>query len=427
MTFARYIWFAVFMILASASNVHAVMGQMNGIPEDASRNELEAHIKARSDELEKVNEEILAVQKELLTTQTEKKTLQSELNLLRRTASQLELSVRSDEISIKKLNLEVKSLTFDIQDIESSLKTKKEAIAEIFRQIHKSSQANVLLTFLKSESFADGVLEAQSLGGLNARLAEDMGTLRILRDKLEFDIDAVSAKKAKTSLHYESLLTRKSIVQDQKGAKQSLLSETQNKESLYQKQISELEKQQLAISDELAAIENELRKRFDVSLLPSKRAGALLWPAQLIEHGGKGIITQHFGEISYLYRGRAHNGLDIGVPLGTPISAADDGVVFAVDNNDRSTWSKYQYGKYVLIKHLSGFASLYAHLSRQSVSVGQEVKRGDVIGYSGATGYSTGPHIHFGLYWGASLFLKSIPPAAGLVPVGVIINPEDYL
>ena len=147
----------------------------------------------------------------------------------------------------------------------------------------------------------------------------------------------------------------------------------------------------------------------------------------MVAQGGRGIITQHFGEVSYLYRGKPHNGLDIGVPLGTPVFAVDDGVVIAVDNNDKSRWNKYQYGKYILIRHKNDIATLYAHLSQQVVVKGAEVKRGSLIGYSGATGYATAPHLHLGAYWAPSILMQSFPPAAGLVPVGVLVNPEDYL
>jgi len=109
--------------------------------------------------------------------------------------------------------------------------------------------------------------------------------------------------------------------------------------------------------------------------------------------------------------------------------AVETGTVIAVDNNDRGTsrWLKYQYGKYVLIQHDNGLTSIYAHLSRQIVQKGERIMKGDTIGYSGDTGYSYGAHLHLTLYWTPSVSLKSIAPAAGLVPVGVTINPRDYL
>jgi len=92
-----------------------------------------------------------------------------------------------------------------------------------------------------------------------------------------------------------------------------------------------------------------------------------------------------------LHKYRPHFGVDFGAKRGTPLHAVNDGrVVYA-------GWMR-GYGKVVKINHGSGFVSLYAHQSKILVTVGQHVKRGQVIGKVGSTGRSTGPHLHFGLY-----------------------------
>jgi murein DD-endopeptidase MepM/ murein hydrolase activator NlpD len=91
-----------------------------------------------------------------------------------------------------------------------------------------------------------------------------------------------------------------------------------------------------------------------------------------------------------LKRYRAHHGIDYATPIGTPIKAAYSGKVIFVGR-------KGGYGKTVVIKHTAGYKTLYAHLSRFHVSVGQKVKTGQHIADSGNTGRSTGPHLHFGL------------------------------
>ena len=88
----------------------------------------------------------------------------------------------------------------------------------------------------------------------------------------------------------------------------------------------------------------------------------------------------------------------------------------------------YQYRKYVDIEHDNRLSTLYAHMSKQVVTGGQTVSRGDIIGYIGNTGYSFGAHLHFTVYWTPSLLLKSLPACnCGLVPVGVTINPIEYM
>jgi hypothetical protein len=92
-----------------------------------------------------------------------------------------------------------------------------------------------------------------------------------------------------------------------------------------------------------------------------------------------------------LHRYRPHLGVDFGARRGTPLLAVNAGkVIFA--------GRKGGYGKVVKIKHRGGYVSLYAHQSRIRVKKGQQVKKGQVIGYVGSTGRSTGPHLHFGLY-----------------------------
>lgn len=92
-----------------------------------------------------------------------------------------------------------------------------------------------------------------------------------------------------------------------------------------------------------------------------------------------------------LHRYKAHLGVDFGARRGTPILAAADGKVIF------SGWMG-GYGNVIKIKHSDGYVTLYAHQSRRKAKVGQRVKKGQVIGFVGSTGRSTGPHLHFGLY-----------------------------
>jgi murein DD-endopeptidase MepM/ murein hydrolase activator NlpD len=86
-----------------------------------------------------------------------------------------------------------------------------------------------------------------------------------------------------------------------------------------------------------------------------------------------------------------YNGVDLGAPVGTPVLAAAKGEVII----SRSGGWNGGYGTYIVIKHENGTQTLYAHNSSNTVSVGDEVEQGDVIGYVGQTGKATGPHLHF--------------------------------
>ncbi|MGX7897051.1 M23 family metallopeptidase [Tsuneonella sp. HG222] len=101
-------------------------------------------------------------------------------------------------------------------------------------------------------------------------------------------------------------------------------------------------------------------------------------------------ITSGFGTRRHPILGtlRSHSGIDLAAPTGTPIRATADGVVSVAN------W-KGGYGLFVGLKHAGGLESNYGHMSRLNVSAGQKVTRGQVIGYVGSTGMSTGPHVHY--------------------------------
>lgn len=108
-----------------------------------------------------------------------------------------------------------------------------------------------------------------------------------------------------------------------------------------------------------------------------------------------GNISSHFGERADPLSGKTafHSGVDISHNLGCPIQATADGVV------SHSGWTQ-KSGFVVVLEHGCGFSTVYAHNQRNTVKLGQKVKRGDIIGYVGSTGKSTGPHLHYEVWKG---------------------------
>ena len=96
-------------------------------------------------------------------------------------------------------------------------------------------------------------------------------------------------------------------------------------------------------------------------------------------------VTSKFG----MRRFRWHHGIDLDLERGEPVKAVADGIVRVAQ------YDRYGYGHYVVLRHKNGLETLYGHFLKKSVRVGQEVKRGDVIGLGGSTGRSTGYHLHF--------------------------------
>ena len=157
----------------------------------------------------------------------------------------------------------------------------------------------------------------------------------------------------------------------------------------------------------------------------------MAWPLKNI------IITQYFGDTAFAksgaYNGKGHNGIDFGASPGTPILSSLSGTVAGTGNTDLVAGC-YSYGKWVLINHDNGLSTLYAHLSLIKAEKGQRVSTGDIIGYSGNTGYTTGPHLHFGVYatQGVKIvqYTNSVNCKNAVIPVADLrayLNPIQYL
>ncbi|HXF44311.1 MAG TPA: peptidoglycan DD-metalloendopeptidase family protein [Candidatus Paceibacterota bacterium] len=430
MRFFRDILLVTFIVLGIIS-MAPVLSQTT-VEEGSATNEaseaesLRSQIDAKSAELKQLLEERAKIEEQLEQTGSLKSSLQKELKIIDYNISQLNLSIKANRVALEKLDLEIKSLNGNIRSIEKSIDNKKTTIGKLMVKLQQKDRENFLMILLKNQSLAESVSEAQSIATLNSDLVASAEELRKYQVDLVEKLSEEQLKQRQKEREQASLVNRQQIVQAQKATKNTILAQTKNQEKLYQEQLAELDKKQEEISKIIEEYEDQLRKSFDPSLLPVKRPGVIGFPVE------NPHMTQDYGPTKFAeraYRSKTHNGVDFRAPVGTPIMAVENGTVIAVDNNDRGTsrWFKYQYGKYVLIQHDNGLTSLYAHLSRQVVQKGQQITKGDVIGYSGDTGYSYGAHLHLTLLWTPSVSLKSIAPAAGLVPVGVTINPRDYL
>jgi murein DD-endopeptidase MepM/ murein hydrolase activator NlpD len=139
------------------------------------------------------------------------------------------------------------------------------------------------------------------------------------------------------------------------------------------------------------------------SLAPEQLAGissGAAFIAPMVGGVSQGFGPTDFGleasrSVDGVFYPHFHTGLDITAPVGTPVHAAADGVVAVAAVSTGPDGQMIGYGEYVVIAHPGGFASLYGHLSALAVHAGDTVHQGEIIGYCGSTGNSTGPHLHF--------------------------------
>ncbi len=401
-----------------------------------SEDDLQEQIEEKQKEVEKVNEEIAETEGQINQLQGQARTLQGAIGQIDTGIKQATLGIRSSEVNIEKLTLEIESLGYEVEEVGEEVRRKQSQVGELLRAVQRKDKYGFLPSILGSGTLAEGLSEINALRALQYDISKEAVNLSGLQEQLKGTINVSSSKKSQLEVEVINLANRKIILDEQKGQKTELLTQTKNQEGTYQNLLTDLEQQQRALLDEISDIESQLSKNFDRSSVPTRQVGYLTWP--VTSSGQKtGVITQNYGETAYssrFYKGRPHNGMDIGGPTGTEVRAGAGGTVSRVDYNGLY----YQYGRYILIDHGNGLSTLYAHLSGSTVKVGDRVEKGGLVGYVGSTGFATGPHLHFGLYatpsagWRTSTNreqggLFSVPPATGLVPIGVTLNPAQYL
>jgi len=406
------------------------------LPAQTTEGDLRREIEEKSAELQKIQAEREQVEKVLEETEQAKNTLSREIRVVDYQIQQLDLSVKANRLNLEKLALEIETASEDIPLIEESIKNKRETIGKLLIALQERDRQNLLVMMLRSENLAEGVAEVQSIMSLNFNLASSAEELGKLKEDMEIKLEEMRGFKNTREREQVTLANRQVIIQDQKQEKKVILAQTKNQESIYQQELDKLEKLQAEVSSEIENIESVLRQNVDPNLLPTPRPGVLQFPVP------GGTVTQGYGKTPFvianprIYPGQHHNAIDIGKFMGAEIVAAEKGTVINVANQD-AYCKGVAYGRLVVIRHENGLATLYAHMSKTIVSIGQKVERGELIGYMGNSGLAKGAHLHFTVF-----ALQTLTPArpgfpegtklvgtgaCGPMPVGADLNPLQYL
>jgi murein DD-endopeptidase MepM/ murein hydrolase activator NlpD len=392
-----------------------------------SASQLQSQIQENNRQLEALKAEIAQYQKQLNALGTQKSTLQSAINELTLSQKQLSTQIKATENKIRSANLQIQELTLSIGDKETAIAEDQIAIAKALRTIAEGEEPPLVVQVISSDSLGEAWQKADELVQFNEALRDNIANLRMVRTELSTNRDKVTAaKKNLVALQNELGLQKKSI-DVQKTAQQKLLSDTQSQESNYQKLLAQKKAEEAAFEKALFDLESQLQYILDPRSIPPAGKGVLRWPVANV------FITQQFGKTSdsrRLYASGTHNGVDFRASIGTPIFAAGSGTVWATN---LGAVPNCQYGKWVLVKHPNGLATLYAHLSDVRVQKGQAVTTGQVVGFAGNTGYAIGPHLHFTVYAAGAVTFKNYTCWNGAVvnipiaPVNAYLDPMVYL
>jgi murein DD-endopeptidase MepM/ murein hydrolase activator NlpD len=278
--------------------------------------------------------------------------------------------------------LQTQRFTFLKQQYRQAIRTLDERLVNIY----ESDQASTLDVFLGARSIQDAVDQVQYLteigdedrrvasevAGAKAQVRAARAKTKKLRTTVQGETAVISARTAQTRQVRDDLVGARNDLQ---SVKQQKLVDLDQLNAQQRAEASEIDALQ-AVSERIAERIRAAQSQSSGPTATPSSAG-LIWPVS-------GPVTSPFG-----WRwGRMHQGIDIGVPYGTPIHAAAAGTVIYCG------WEE-GYGNFVVIDHGGNLATAYGHQSQIAVACGQHVNQGDVIGYVGCTGHCFGPHLHF--------------------------------
>lgn len=361
---------------------------------DALRNQ----INERSQRLADIEREIAQFEAALNEVGAEKNTLQKAINQLTLERKKVLADINYTETKIGSTDLQISKLNIEVSNTIQNIDENEEALREIMRSLHAEDDFTLIESLLSYDNLADYWDSIETLQSVRSSIGIRVDQLNELRSLLEEKRESEQFRRGELVALKDQYSDQQKLLDGNKAEKDKLLNQTKNEEAEYQSLLAQKKAAQELILREMRDFEAKLQFILDPASIPSAGTAVFRWPLANI------IITQYFGGTEFaarnasVYGGRAyHPGVDFGTPRGTPIYAPLGGTVRATGNTD-AVPGCYSWGKWTLVDHPNGLSTLYAHQDLISVTPGQSVATGDIIGYTGNTGYSTGPHLHFTVY-----------------------------
>lgn len=380
----------------------------------ARKQQIEQDITKYEAELQKVGGEKATLQNAIYRLELERKKAQSDLIYTQN-------KIGATDLEIQKLNLE-------IADATAHISHNRAAIEEILRRINEADQTSLVETLFSNDDLSTFWSALDALARVRGVMSSKVRDLAELQTVLEGKVGEHKEKYGDLVALKGQYVGQKQVLEVNKSEKNQLLAQTKNEEAAYQELLAEKRAAKAQFEQQLREYEQRLQFILDPATIPPAGTVVFRWPLDSV------TVTQWFGNTAFArsgaYNGTGHNGMDMRASKGTTVHAALAGEVIAVNVQ---VAPMCQYGKWVLIRHANGLTTLYAHLSVVSVSAGQQVATGDIIGYSGDTGYALGPHLHFTVYASKAVMFKEYTCNSGAtltIPIAAFsgyLDPMLYL
>jgi murein DD-endopeptidase MepM/ murein hydrolase activator NlpD len=309
--------------------------------------------------------------------------LQAEIGATRRRLGRAQASLDRQQAELLEVRNRLEEARDRLERLRRRLATAREVLAARLVEIYKSDAPDALTVVLEADGFGDLLERAEFLDRISDQDREITDRVRGLRDQAHHQAVELADLEKREQLLAEELLRQRNVIVAAEGQLVSSRDELAAARSDKRGALSQVRNTRTSLEGDLQALEAE-QARVQAALQGARPAGpvrqgsgALIWPVN-------GPVVSPFG----MRWGRLHAGVDIAVPAGTAIRAADSGRVVLMG------WVG-GYGNYTCIQHNASLSTCYAHQSSFATSNGASVSQGQVIGYVGCTGHCFGDHLHF--------------------------------
>lgn len=422
----------------NASNVQAT-----------TSNELKEQLNELEKEKDAISQQLAELEKQQSSNFSDMESIINQKNIIDQQVALLYSEIENVNSQIAAYNLLIADKQAELDEAEARLKELSDQNRERIRAMEEEGGLSLWSVIFEANSFADLLDRIDMIDEITRADRKRLEEMSQVADEVKQARDTLTQEKSKLELVRQELEASQQELDAKNAEADELLADLVNAAEDLEKLHNQFEKMEEDFLDQIAQTEKEYNdkvteelessrkaslqasieasveasiaesKRLESSRLESSRQEANKKPtsggAQGSDKNPSGVIwrvpcdyvrvSSPFGYRWHPTTGEwsMHRGVDLSAPKGTPIYASRSGVVTAATYNSIS-------GNYVTINHQDGYSSVYMHMTHDVVEVGEYVKAGQLIGYVGSTGRSTGPHLHFGISYN-----------------GTYYNPMDYI
>lgn len=319
----------------------------------------------------------------------------AEADKLAQDVKKIDSDISAIQAKINETQSQIDETEKSILETENQIKQKEEELKiqignrnEAIKVIYENSRTNTFEVVLGSDNLSDVINHNEYIDALEQKIESTIDEINKLKKEMEQKKSDLETRREELNKLADQQTAYKQGLASQQKQKSVLLGDAKSQQKDYEKQVAEAKKLESQVQAEIAktiAAQNSSSSGGVSARDKGTSAVGFMWPMDYK------YISCYFGESSPFQA--SHTGIDLANTIGTPIYAASDGTVIFAGTSPLG--ESVGYGRYVIIGHNARYSTLYGHMMSYNISVGQEVKRGQTIGYEGNTGWSTGPHLHF--------------------------------